>query len=391
VGDLHCDIASPLWYVWLSFPGLRFASQLVLIRPRLLGYAGAPIILFTPCFILSIVTAVRILRMHARIRELRAEGGDRRQSTCVVSNGSRMITSGPSAATPVSGLSAKLPSSTLDVQIGVTVDVQLHGSLTRYSSRVSATGILESNSSFPHIPIELPSLSPMTFPFSYLPQPSPSSTKNLGLPDVDRGRTPSPIVFARAPVPSSQHHSRLDAAGEPCDSGCASSGCDPETVLPPHVTVSEEPPASPVSPSRIPISLEFGERMPRFHLPTRSPPNGLRPSLELSPEYARARFEADRATLTRCLENLPSSPCSSHRQLLSSFASAQSPDIIGSFHLEGLPEVDGTDKGSIAQSECDFVDERKVVCPGSPEPAPLKPVRQYYREQLLTPPSRVTD
>ncbi|KAI0293998.1 hypothetical protein BC826DRAFT_362447 [Russula brevipes] len=41
VTDLHCDNSSPLW-------------------PRLLGYAGAPIVLYTPCFILSIAIALRI-------------------------------------------------------------------------------------------------------------------------------------------------------------------------------------------------------------------------------------------------------------------------------------------------------------------------------------------
>lgn len=375
VGELHCDIASPLWYVWLSSCGVRFAPQLAFFRPRLLGYAGAPIILFTPCFILSIVTGVRILRMHARIRELRTEEGDQSQLSHVVSNGSRIIASGRSAAMPVSSVSDKLPPPTLDDQIGVTVDVQLHPSLTRTSSRVSVPGTVESSFPSPRFPIELPTLAPMTFPSSYL-SPPPSSTKDLGLPGTDRGRTPSPIVFARAAAPSSRHH----AAGQPCDNGCAPSGCDPRTAFPRHAHVSEEPPASPASPSRAATFLELGERMPRFHLPTRSPPNGLRPSLELSPEYARARLEADRATLTKCLEDLPSSPYSSHRQLISSLASGQSLDIVGSFHLEGLPEVDGADKDSVAKSECDFVDECKVVPPDSPEPQPLKPVRQFYRE-----------
>ena len=70
-------------------------QNLIFVRPRLLGYAGAPIVLFTPCFILSIVTAVRILRMHAKIRELRTGEGDptQTQSTRVVNGGSRLIKS----------------------------------------------------------------------------------------------------------------------------------------------------------------------------------------------------------------------------------------------------------------------------------------------------------
>ncbi|KAF8480266.1 hypothetical protein DFH94DRAFT_741603 [Russula ochroleuca] len=368
VSDLHCDVTSPLW-------------------PRLLGYAGAPIILYTPCFILSIVTAARILRMYAEIRERRVGESDQSRSTRVINIGSRMNTSGQSTM-PVSSVSDKLPSPTLGGRTGVTIDLQLHGSLTRSSSRVSVhlTPETIATNSYTHFPIELPTLPPMSFPSAYLSQPSPpSSTKDLSFSDVDvdRGQTPSPIVFARAPVPFSQHYPQLDAAGQPCDNVFASSGCDPERVLPPHPTVSKEPPASPTSPSRAPISLEVGERMPRFHLPTRSPPSGLRPSLELSPEYSLTRLEADRVTLTRCLENLPSSPCSSHRRLISSLASGEG---LGYFPnstyvdraLEGLPEDDGADKGSIMKGGDDFVDECEMVSPDSLEP-PLKPVRQFYR------------
>ena len=363
--------------------------SIVLIRPRLLGYAGAPIILFTPCFVLSVVTAARILRMYAEIRERRAGEGDRSQSTRVINIGPRMNTSKQSATMPVSSVSDKHPPPTLGGQTGVTVDLRLQ--CTRSSSRVSVPltpGTIATNSHTPHFPIELPTLPPMTFPSSYLSQSSPlSSTKDLSFSDVDRGQTPSPIVFALAPVPSSQPHAQLDAAGEPCDNGCASWGLDP--VLPPPPTVSEEPLASPASPSRAPISLEVGERMPRFHLPTRSPPNGLRPSLELSPEYSLARLEADRVTLTRCLENLPSSPCSSHRRLISSLASGEGLGFLPNSTytdraLEGLPEVDSADKGSIVKSEDDLVDECEVVSPEFSEP-PLKPVRQFYREQPFVP------
>ncbi|KAN0111790.1 hypothetical protein V8E52_008170 [Russula decolorans] len=374
VSDLHCDNTSPLW-------------------PRLLGYAGAPIVLFTPCFILSIVTAVRILRMHAKIRELRTGEGDptQTQSTRVVNGGSRLIKSGRSAAIPVSGVSDKFPPQTLDGQTSMTVDVRLHGSLSLSSSRVSVPmtpRTIETVHSTPHFPIALPALPPMTFPSAYLSPPSPPSlTSDQSLSDVDRGRTPSPIVFARPRVPCPRHHARLDAAREPCDNRCTS-GCDPETYPPYDATRSEEPPRSPTSPSRAPISLEVGERMSRFHLPIRSPPGDLRPSLELSPEYARVRLEADRASLTRRLENLPPSPYSSHRQLLTSLTSGQSLDIIGSRPsitymdrtLEKLPEVDGADRDSIMMKseEDDFVDGYKTITPDSPE-LPLKPVRQFYR------------
>ena len=394
VSDLYCDTTSPLWYVGCRLPVC--VSHYTFNRPRLLGYAGAPIVLFTPCFILSIVTAVRILRMQAKIRELRTGEGDQAQTqstTHVVNGGSRLIKSGRSAI-PVSGVSDKLPPPTLDGHTSMTIDVRLHSSLSLSSSRVSASvtpRTIETVHSTPHFPIALPALPPMTFPTTYLSQQSPpSSTKDLSLSDVDRGRTPSPIVFARRPVPCPQHHAQLDAAGEPCDNRCTSSGCDPETGLPYDAPLSEEPPRSPTSPSRVPISLEVGERISRFHLPTRSPPSDLRPSLELSPEYARARFEADRASLTRRLENLPSSPCPSNHQLLTSLTNGQSPDIIASrpsiiymdHTLVNLPEVDGADRDSIMvrSEETDFGDGYKTISPNSSEP-PLKPVRQFYREQ----------
>ena len=383
----------------LLSPGACFTSQFFFNRPRLLGYAGAPIVLFTPCFILSIVTAVRILRMHAKIREVRTGEGDPTQtlSTHVVNGGSRLMMSGRSAAIPVSGVSDKLPPPTLDGHTSMTVDVRLPGSLSISSSRVSipmTPRTIETVHSTPHYPIPLPALPPMTFPSAYLSRPSPPpSAKDLSLSDVDRGRTPSPIVFARPRVPCPQHHAQQDAAGDPCDNRCNSSGCDPETDPPHDATLSEELPRPPTSPSRAPISLDVGERMPRFHLPTRSPPSDLRPSLELSPEYARSRLEADHASLTRRLENLPSSPYSSHRQLLTSLTSGQSLDIIGSRlsitymdrTLEKLPEVEGADRDSIMMrsEEDDFMDGYKSISPDSPEP-PLKPVRQFYREQLFT-------
>jgi len=337
--------------------------------------------------------------MHAKIRELRTGEGNptQTQSTRVANGSSRLIMSDPSAAIPVSGISDKLPPPTLDGHSSLTVDVRLHRSVSLSSSHVSVPTTprtIETVHPTPHFPIALPALPPMTFPSTYLSQPSPpSSTKDLSLSDVDRGRTPSPIVFARPHLRCPQHHAQQDAAGEPCDNRCTSSGCDPKTGPPYDATISEEPPRSPTSPSRAPIPLEAGERMSRFHLPIRSPPSDLRPSLELSPDYARARLEADRASLTRRLESLPSSPYSSHRKLLTSLTSGQSLDIIGSRPsitymdrtLEKLPEVDGADKDSIMvrSEEDDFVDGYKAISPDPPKP-PLKPVRQFYREQLFT-------
>jgi len=48
--------------------------------------------------------------------------------------------------------------------------------------------------------------------------------------------------------------------------------------------------------------------------------------------------------------------------------------------LERLPETDEADKGSIAETEGGYTDERKVV---SPEPPPLKPERRFFRKRFL--------
>ncbi|KAH9985623.1 hypothetical protein BJV74DRAFT_552676 [Russula compacta] len=95
MNDMHCDNTSPLW-------------------PRLLGYAGAPIVLFTPCFLLSIATAVRILGLHTRIRALRTQGDNQSRSIRVGNGDSRMDMLRQSAVTPVSGLTDKPPPPTLD-------------------------------------------------------------------------------------------------------------------------------------------------------------------------------------------------------------------------------------------------------------------------------------
>lgn len=352
------------------------------IRPRLLGYAGAPILLFTPCFILSIVTAIRIISMHAK---LRAQSGNQSLSAHATGRCSRMANPQRLAATPVSGVSDKHPPPTLDGHTGMAIDVRLQSSSSRSSSRASLPGTAGTNTSTAYIPVEIPSLSPLGIPSAYLSQPSPpSSTENQSSPEIQRFRTPSPIVFAHAYVPSPHHrHAQLDSA-EPRDNRDYESGSGPA----PRATVSEESLTAPVSPSRAHISLEAGGRMPRFHLPTRSPPNGLRPSLELSPEYVRARLEEDRAILAAHSEDLSASPCPSHRPPISTLSTGKSPDVISSLPsimyadraLERLPETDEADKGSIAETEGGYTDERKVV---SPEPPPLKPERRFFRKRFL--------
>jgi hypothetical protein len=362
--------------------GVLHNKTYLFIRPRLLGYAGAPILLFTPCFILSIATAIRIISMHAKLRAQSVN-----QSFSAHANGrcSRMANSQRLAATPLSGVSDKHPPPTLDGHTGMTIDVRLQSSSSRSSSRASLPGTAGTNTSTVHIPVELPSISPLGIPSAYLSQPSPpSSTENQSFPEIERFRTPSPIVFAHAYEPSPHHrHAQFDPAEtrDNCD-------CEGGSGLASHAAVSEVSLTAPVSPTRAHISLEASGRMPKFHLPTRSPPNGLRPSLELSPEYVRARFEEDRAILAAHSEDLPASPCPSYRPPISTLSTGKSPDVIGSLPsilyadrtLERLPETDEADKASIAKTEGGYTDERKVV---SPEPPPLKPERLFFRKQFL--------
>ncbi|KAI0065274.1 hypothetical protein BV25DRAFT_1774186, partial [Artomyces pyxidatus] len=47
--DMHCDASYPLW-------------------PRVLSYAGAPLLISVPCFVVSIFTAVRVVKVHAEAR-----------------------------------------------------------------------------------------------------------------------------------------------------------------------------------------------------------------------------------------------------------------------------------------------------------------------------------
>jgi hypothetical protein len=323
--------------------------------------------------------------MHARMRQqLRAQVADRRLSARA---GFRMSNSGQLqvADTPVSGVSDKRPPPTLDGQTGMTVDVRLQGSSSRSSSRVSLPfrpDTAESKASATHNPLELPALSPLTIPSPHLSRPSPLLSYQ-SLSDDDSLRAPSPIMFAHAPLPSPQRRPAQSGEAEPCDFRFNAPDYEHGIVPPLHATVSEEIPASPASPFRAPVSLEVGERMPRFHLPTRSPPSALRPSLELSPEYVRARLEDDRAMLAGCLDGLPTSPCPSYHHRNSTSSAGRSPEIVGALPnitytdraLAGLPETDEAEKASVLKSEGDFTDERKVV---SPEP-PLKPERLFYR------------
>jgi hypothetical protein len=393
--DLHCDNTSPLWYVSCLLPvsSSRFNS-LALVRPRLLGYAGAPIVLYTPCFILSILTAVRILEMRTRLRGLQSQNGNQSQSTQAGNNSPPMPMPERLFASPMGGVSDKFSSQTLDDQTGMRYDLQLDHSLTRFSSRISlpwTPGTVESMSSNTHLhlPIELPALSPLIVPSIHPSPPSPTPSNNsVPFLSIDRSKTPSPIVFASAYMPSLQcHQGQPDATGESSSSCHASSTCGPGM---PNSIHSDERQPSLISTSRAPILIEVGEKMPGFHLPIRSPPNSLRPSLELSPEYVRAQFEEDRAA-----GNPFASSGSLHRLPHSTLVTRSTYDVIGSLPsitcidraLERLPEVDEADRASaLVKSEDKFASKSKVSASveRDTEP-PLKPVRQFYRESDLPP------
>jgi hypothetical protein len=337
-----------------------FLSSSASVRPRLLGYAGAPILLFTPCFILSILTGFRILEMRARLRQLRSQNNNQGQLNC--HRGPRLPMPGGSFGSPMSAISDKLPPQSLDDHPGMRLDVQLDRSCTQFSSRTSlpfTRETLETVSSSIHLPIELPTLSPLIIPSAHPSPPSPIPSNN-SVPSLatDRSKTPSPIVFASASIRCpNRHKGQPTAAGE----SSYSSAHDP------HSSHSDERPTSPASPSRAPISLDIGEKMPGFHLPTRSPTNSLRPSLELSPEYVRARLEEDRAA----------------GNVIGSFPSIIYTEPV----LERLPEVDEAERASVQKSEHKFVSEPKatVSVDQETESPPLKPVREFYREYHFHP------
>jgi hypothetical protein len=349
-----------------------------------LGYAGAPIILFTPCFILSILSTVRILQMRTQARELRSQDANQTQLTGDGNYDPRMPMSARPSTSPMSGVSGKLSPRTLDSQTEMRIDVQLDRSLTQFSSRISlplTPGTIESVSSNTHLPLELPAFPPLIIPPIHPSQPSPTPSINSAhFLAIDRSKTPSPIMFASASMPSpNRNQGQPDAAGDSSNSGCTSSAHDHGISNSIH---ADEQPKSPGSPSRAPVSFGPGEKTPKFHLPTRSPPISLRPSLELSPEYVRTRLEEDRA-----FGNPSASPSSRHP--LSTLATRSATDIIGSLPsityaehaLERLPEVDEAERTSVPKGENKFASERKAAAPVNQDAEPrLKPVRQFYRE-----------
>jgi hypothetical protein len=353
---MHCDNTSPLWCV-SSRPVPSLAHQ-HLIRPRLLGYAGAPILLFTPCFILSILTGFRILDMRARLRQFRSQNDNQGQLNC--DRGPRMPTPRGSFGSPMSVISDKLPPQSLDDQPGMRLDVQFGRSFSSRTSLPFTRETIETvSSSIQLLPIELPALSPLIIPSAQPSPPSPIPSNN-SMPSLamDRSKSPSPIIFASTSIHCpNRHQVQSNSAGE----SSHSSAHDP------HSNHSDECPASPPSPSRAPISLEVGEKMPGFHLPTRSPTNSLRPSLELSPEYVRARLEEDRAA----------------GNIIGPFPSIIYTEPV----LERLPEVDEAERSSVMRSEDKFVTEPKATVSVDQEtgPPPLKPIREYYREYRFYP------
>jgi hypothetical protein len=65
-----CDVTAPLWYVTLITPNIAFAydglcfSLVPAFRPRLLGFAGVPLVQSIPCAFLALYAGLRIRYMH---------------------------------------------------------------------------------------------------------------------------------------------------------------------------------------------------------------------------------------------------------------------------------------------------------------------------------------
>ncbi|KAI0264748.1 hypothetical protein BC834DRAFT_970673 [Gloeopeniophorella convolvens] len=376
--DLHCDSVSPLW-------------------PRLLSYAGAPMALLVPCFALSTITAIRVIKMHAGTRGWLGED-TRVQSVRAPKRNSRMarlsrLSTGRPATDKPTRLSSQMPDDKNDSKF----DVQLHRSGTRVSSRPQSPKTVDTvvaSSSHTHVYLDSSALPPLLIPAAhhhhYHAPPSPTmSNKSTIFADTDRAQTPSPITFA--PVPSPQRRAvPLDGdAGHPLR--YVTSVPDPGALYPidapDAVAVAVSPPEpAPQSPSRARISLDAGDTGRGFHLPTRQSASTLRPSLELSPEYVQARLEQDRAVVAAFAQQQhqhsypPATPFAA--DALSSLPTVAYAERA----LDGLPEVEEAERGkgvdeddadSILKDERDFMDYEGVLeDAGAP---PLKPVRQFYR------------
>ncbi|ETW75912.1 hypothetical protein HETIRDRAFT_390342, partial [Heterobasidion irregulare TC 32-1] len=229
--DMYCDATSPLW-------------------PRLLSYAGAPLLLAAPSLVLSSLTGCRIIKMHSQTRRWRYTHASRPSFT-------RSLPYSSSAAAAFEPadvrLDVKRPASPLPhalplphphihphaLPLPLTPHPHPAPSSTKASASASESTLHASLSQHTHThahthtpppplpPLDLSILPPFSLPLPpSLPPPSPSpasthaslattttATTTATTTSSRRSPSPSPITFA--PVPPPLPRPRHGPAGAP--------------------------------------------------------------------------------------------------------------------------------------------------------------------------------
>ncbi|TFY77593.1 hypothetical protein EWM64_g6421 [Hericium alpestre] len=258
--DMHCDATDPLW-------------------PRMLSYAGVPLIVSIPCFILSTFTAIRVFHAHSHSRRYCYNAEGTPSFTRLPVRSRRRRCRAPfSVPTPSHAL--KLPTkdessldTARDLKLANTFDVPVSPTTTAHS--------------VPHAKPLSAKTSETTIYAQSPPSPSPAPSVRTA-----RSDSSSPITFA--PVPNK---SKANAGPPPPPTtevplNYSPSFFDSGALYPATATALPGPdilphePSSPTS-SRTPVSPGFNVRA--FHLP-------LRQSIESDTDwrsFALARHDHD--------------------------------------------------------------------------------------------------
>ncbi|KAI0053199.1 hypothetical protein FA95DRAFT_939824 [Auriscalpium vulgare] len=304
--DMHCDATSPLW-------------------PRVFSYAGAPLLMSLPCFIFSTLTAIRVFKAHIHTRRFGFSSLDTPVTPSMQANSAPLSPRAMRAAERQTSrnflaTNVKAPDERRRVEVKLDVHLPTNMTATQYSSHASLpstnpqtpktadTAFAASSSVTQFDP--LPPL-PLASAATSLAAPAPPSPtlSNKSSIFTDRTQTPSPITFA--PVPAAKVRRAQRAQADSPELQYVQSFPDPGALFYPAdsagtahaIAIATAVPgpsaSSPASPSRERISLDDLDVRRGFHLPlplalARAPDAPLRPSLELSADYARARLQEDR-------------------------------------------------------------------------------------------------
>ncbi|KAA1473661.1 hypothetical protein DENSPDRAFT_882209 [Dentipellis sp. KUC8613] len=308
--DMHCDANDPLW-------------------PRLLSYAGLPLLIAIPCFIVSTFTAIRVMKAHSQSQRYRYSNDDTPSFTRLPVRGPRRTskrTSG-NAGPRTRPTNIFVPANALGT---VTVTASLDHNPESYpgterdlkfkndgATSLSLHSMSGTTATHPHghhahslsaktsettiyAPFDPVALPPPPVPVPHpgqppSPIPSVETMHTAGSINTHRSAdTPSPITFAPVPTPpkSKSGHARtpsqsqMHAAAPAAPHHYSPPFPDPGALqrAPSFLPDADTDAPPPLSPSRrAPVSPDLGG-VRAFHLP-------LRASLELplplppAPEY----------------------------------------------------------------------------------------------------------